>query len=264
MAKKQTFAGKNQYKMKQRLLYTLVIVSLGTISVSAQGGSVFGIKGGPALTTQQWQSFDRDPLLRWQGDVFVESLAEENSVALFASLGYHPKGSAIRNQIGQNFFNNSGQLFRIPPQRFIFHNVSLILGAKQKFDMPGRDAKFFYALGVRGDYTVDTNLDEFEEFNNNFVSFALYPIDNTQFIREINYGITVGGGMEYALSEFVGLSLELNFHPDFSLQYEQPEIPNVTNPFTFQPDSIPERRIRNLALEVSLGLRFLRKVIYVD
>lgn len=248
--------------MKQRLLYALFLVSLFSSGLVAQGGSIFGIKGGLALTNQQWQSFQRDPLLRLQGDVFVESLPEENDFALYASLGYHPKGSALRNQLAQNF--SSGQLFRVPPQRFIFHNVSLILGAKQKFDLPGKEAKFFYALGVRGDYTVDTNLDEFQDFNNTFVSFALYPIDDTQFIREINYGITVGGGMEYALSEFVGLSLEVNFHPDFSLQYEQPEIPNVTNPFTFQLDSIPERRIRNLALEVSLGLRFLRKVIYVD
>ena len=248
--------------MKQRLICTLLMIGLFAVGLAAQGGSIFGIKGGPALTSQQWQAFQRDPLLRWQGDVFIETLPAENDFALYASLGYHPKGSALRNQLAQNF--STGQLFRVPPQRFIFHNVSLILGAKQKFDLPGREAKFFYALGVRGDYTVDTNLDEFEDFNNTFVSFALYPIDDTQFIREINYGITVGGGMEYTLSEFVALSLELNFHPDFSLQYEQPEIPNVTNPFTFQPDSIPERRIRNLALEVSLGLRFLRKVIYVD
>lgn len=248
--------------MKQRLFYTLIFAGLLSASLAAQGGSIFGVKGGLALTTQQWQSFQRDPLLRLQGDVFVETLPEENDFALYASLGYHPKGSALRNQIAQNF--SSGQLFRVPPQRFIFHNVSLILGAKQKFAKAGRDAKFFYSLGIRGDYTVDTNLDEFQDFNNTFVSFALYPIDDTQFIREINYGITVGGGMEFELSEFVGMSLEVNFHPDFSLQYEQPEIPNVTNPFTFQPDSIPERRIRNLALEVSLGLRFLRKVIYVD
>lgn len=214
------------------------------------------------MATQQWQSFDRQPLLIPHGDFFIEDVPESNTFSLFASLGYHPRGSAIRNQVGQNFFN--GQQVRIPPQRFVFHNASLVLGAKQKFDIGRENARFFYAIGIRGEYTFDTNLEEFSEFNSAFASFATFPVDDPTYIREINYGVTLGGGMEYTLGEFVGMSLEFNIHPDFSFQYEQPEIPNVTDPFTNQQRTIPERQIRNISFEVSLGFRFLRKVIYID
>ncbi len=245
--------------MKRVIL--MVAIAAACMNLNAQG-TVYGIKAGMAMATQQWQSFERDPLFLPQGDFFIEDVPESNSFALFASLGYHPKGSAIRNQFFNNIFNN--QLTRLPPQRFIFHNASLVLGAKQKFDIGRGDTRFFYSLGIRGDYTFDTNLDEFDEVNTFGLGLTTLPVDDPTYIREINYGVTIGGGMEYSLGEFVGLSLEFNLHPDFSFQYEQPEIPNVTDPFTGNQTTIRERQIRNIAFEVSLGLRFLRKVIYVD
>ncbi|MEQ8703888.1 MAG: hypothetical protein RIC19_08200 [Phaeodactylibacter sp.] len=244
--------------MKQLIL--IAGLSAFTLAMLQAQGTVYGIKGGFTMATQQWDALNTDALFLPQGDFFIEDVPESNAFSLFASLGYHPKGSALRNRFFNNVFN--GQLTRVPPERFIFHNASLVLGAKQKFDIGRGESRFFYSVGVRADYTFDTNLDAFDEINNFF--FTTLPVDDPTYIREFNYGVTVGGGMEYNISEFVGLSLELNLHPDFSFQYEQPEIPGVTDPFTGNQTTIPERQIRNIAFEVSLGLRFLRKVVYVD
>ena len=93
---------------------------------------------------------------------------------------------------------------------------------------------------------------------------GLYPIDSDEFIRNINYGITAGGGFETTLSEFVGLLFEFTINPDFSIQYQQPRIDNVLDPYTGNTRSIAERKIRNLTFELTVGFRFLRKVEYID
>jgi hypothetical protein len=246
--------------MRKKLLPIVLWSFLATGGLSAQDGSIFGFKGGLALSNQQWESFQREPVLFLQGDVFIESLPVENKFALFAQAGYHPKGSAIQSRLVGNPFN--GQLFREPRRRFVFHNASLVLGAKQKFEFAG-SSQAYYILGVRGDYTVDTNLDEFQDENEGFA--PIFPIDDERFIRRFNYGITVGGGWEFQFSEFVGGMIELSFHPDLSLQYEQPAgTVQINNPQFVGQYNIPQRRIRNLALELSIGLRFLRKVVYVD
>lgn len=231
-------------------------------SVSAKGqGFYFGVKGGPTVGFQQWEQIERDPLYKYHGAAFIESYDEEGRYSLFAQLGYHIKGSAIRNR---NFFNQlTGNVVRPPAREFQFRNLSLVLGGKQKFDI-GATSKVFYMLGIRGDYTLSTNLAVYQRFNEANPAYAIYPFNEKQFINNFNYGVSVGGGFEFALSELVGTVIELSVNPDFSNQYEQPEIPNVTDPYTGQLRTLRERRIRNLTVELSLGFRFLRKVVYID
>jgi len=65
----------------------------------------------------------------------------------------------------------------------------------------------------------------------------------------------------------VGMTLEFTVNPDFSNQYNQPQIDNVIdpNPNSIRPTfTIPERQIRNLTFEVTAGFRFLRIVEYID
>jgi hypothetical protein len=245
-----------------------IFLFLGASALQGQG-YVFGIKGGPSIGIQNWgNSFQRDPLFRYHGALFIESLPESNQWSLFAQAGYHPKGSAIRNR---NFFDPvNGNFFRPPADVFIFHNASLILGAKQKFDV-GTSSKWFYSFGIRGDYTVDTNLDRYDFFleqNPNIA--AVYPI-NAYFsengflgIRRLNYGFSGGAGLEWQFSKFIGASLEFTVNPDFSFQYTQPAIPNVRDPWTGESRTIPERKIRNLTFELTAAFRFLRKIEYID
>lgn len=245
--------------MKKIVLSILILAAIGPQGWAQ--GSAFGIKGGLTIGLQQWEGFQQDPLFKYHGIVFIESLTEDNAFGVFAQLGYHQKGSAIRNR---NFANFNGQVFRPAAREFIFENLSLTGGAKQKFPFGNGDTKAYYALGIRLDYTIGTNLDIYtrELQNNRF--YANFPIDDTQFIREINYGITLGGGIEIPFSELVGTLIEFTVNPDFSYQYEQPEIPNVPDLITGNSRTIPERRIRNLTFELTVGFRFLRKVEYID
>ena len=62
----------------------------------------------------------------------------------------------------------------------------------------------------------------------------------------------------------MGGFLEISGSPDFSFQYNQGPIDNVIDPFGGPNRSIGQRQIRNFTIEISFGLRFLRKWSYVD
>ncbi len=235
----------------------IAIVLLTVNSLYGQGYA-FGVKGGLTVGIQQWNGFERDPLFAYNGAAYIESETEESGLALIAQLGYHVKGSALRNRFAVNFIDN--QVFRAADREFQFRNISLMLGAKQKRDFAD-DVDAYWLIGVRGDYTVDTNLDIHQNFNSRY-NTLFFPVDD--FMQPWNYGVTVGGGFEFMFSELVGGVIEMTVNPDFSLQYLQPQINNVTDPFTGQLRSLPERRIRNLTFEITFGARFLRKVVYID
>ncbi len=228
---------------KQILICVSLIFCIGHLSSQS---FYFGPKGGIGINTQQWNNFDRDPLFSPFGDIFLESYAEDSPSSLYTSLGFHTRGSALRL-----ITFNSGSSFS---NSFKFNNIVLIAAAKRILDL-GKKAKPYYLLGIRAEYTVSNNLEEY----NNFQS-AFYPIDF--YINKFNYGFTVGGGFQFEFSEMYGGFIEFAVHPDVSLQYEQPPIPNVINPYDGRTITIPERRIRNLSLEITFGLRFLRKVEY--
>lgn len=238
----------------------LVLLLLGGLATALTGQSyAFGIKGGPTIGIQQWESFERDPFFGFHGIAFIETAEENEPWALFAQAGYNPKGSAIRSR---NAFGFSGDIFRLPTQEFIFHNLSLSVGAKQRFNLLGNSTNTYYLLGLRVDYNLDTNLDEYDELND---QFPIYPLDNDRLIKDFTYGLTVGGGFEFPFSEYVGALIEFSVNPDFSLQYQQPSGQVfVNNPLFTGNINIPERNIRNLTFEITLGFRFLHKIEYVD
>ncbi len=244
--------------MVRSLLTALLMISLSA-NVAAQGGFAFGFKGGLTLGIQNWNSIEQDPLFKYHGIAYIETLDEQSEqFAVFVQAGWHVKGSAIRNR---NFINPlNGNVYRPPAREFLFNNISLTFGGKRKY--PYGAGRFYYLLGIRGDYTVSTNLDEYQQFNEANPAYSIYPWPF--FVNRFNYGVTVGGGIEMPFGELAGGLLELTVSPDFSYQYRQPAIPNVQNPYTGQTTTIPERLIRNITFELTLGLRFLRKVIYVD
>lgn len=236
-------------------VFFLILFSPGAFLPGQSTAFVF--TGGPTFSNQQWDNaYEREMLLKWHFAVAVESVDnEENRAALLAQFGYHPKGSAIRFRY---FVPNGPNV--VTEEEFIFRNLSLILGAKQKFPA-GENARFFYAGGIRGDYTLSTNLDELAD-NNPFAA-NYYPQD--AFVRKWIFGLSIGGGTEWMFSELVGAQLTFWVHPDVTYQYDSPPIPNVidpNNPGTIT--TLPARRVRNVALELSLGLRLLRKVEYVE
>jgi hypothetical protein len=236
----------------------VLLFLLFTSSLPSEAQSyVFGAKAGPLLANQQWEGFQRDPLIDFHALMFIESWSEDNDGSLFAQLGYHRRGSALRNIAW-----NSDLGFRPSGRAFRFNNIVLTLGAKKVFSESNL-FRTFYAIGVRGEYTLNTNLDEYSFSNPNF--FTFYPQD--AFVMHWNYGLYGAVGFEFDLSDLIGLQLDISINPDLSRQYFQPPINNVTvitpNGGTMQTN-ISERVVRNQTLEISLGFRFLRKVEYVD
>ncbi|MEL6924324.1 MAG: hypothetical protein AAFO94_09770 [Bacteroidota bacterium] len=241
--------------------FVFVILLLGMIGFELQAqGFAFGIKGGPTVGFQNWDGSSRDPLFKYHGILFIESAEEGSPFSLFAQAGYHIKGSAVRYNFRPQCIDGLGNVFDCDFEtlEYQFRNASLTLGGKKRFENNGRN--LYYLFGLRGDFTINTNL---EDYNNGRVAyFGGYPLEG--FVRKLNYGVTLGGGIEFPISDLVGAMVELTINPDFSRQYFQPPIPNVTNPFNGQSYTIPEREIRNVTLELTVGFRFLRKVIYID
>lgn len=217
--------------------------------IKAQG-FYFGPKGGSVIGFQNWNGFERDPLFSYHGDMFIESLDEKGTGSLFASIGYHVRGSATRI-INPLLNYNYTQGFR-------FNNISLMAGAKKRFKTTGSWSSYYH-VGVRGEYTVST---DFGIAGNNVAQSLFFPVE--ELTNKITYGISGGVGAEYFLSEFVTPFFEFTISPDLSFQYQQPAIDNVTNPYTGQLTSIGQREIRNFSMELTIGLKLLRKVVYVD
>lgn len=244
---------------KKELLFVIIAFLASSATVMAQSYA-FGIKGGLLAGLQQWEGRNRTVLLKPHGLLFIESADEDESYSVYAEAGFHQRGSAQRNV---RFIDQSGNFFDAPTQEYIFNNVSLSLGAKDKRILSS-DIDFYYGLGVRVEYTISNNLDVFQEQFEDIYGTVLigYPIP--EYVRKWNYGITVMGGIEYHLSGFVAGVLELRVSPDFSAQYHQPPIAQAYDPVSGTTRSYSEQKAYNVSIELTAGFRFLHKITYID
>ncbi len=224
-------------------------------------GTVFSVKGGATLGFQKWNNSNSEALIRYHGIFAVESYSPDTPFALFAQTGYHVRGGATRINGGTYNDPNGGFFdFNTTSYPYEFRNVSLALGAKQKLPLGNLDA--YYLLGVRGEYTINTNLDEYHPVDDQFPQFSLiHPFD--ELTRHWQYGVIVGGGIEFMFSELIGGLIELTINPDLSQQYFQAET-FYRDPFTGNDRTLAAREIRNVTIELTAGFRFYRIVEYVD
>lgn len=236
-------------------LFAIIIFCLSSLTYSYGQGQLFGVKGGLTMGTQKWNSFERDPLYASHFAVSVESAEEGRNNALYAQLGYHTKGSAIRFQ---RFFDVNGNEFNPSSRNFKFNNLAAQVGVKQIIGEPSLSSRPFYKIGVRGEYTLSTNL---SDFNSNLA--LTFPQDD--FVQNFTYGITFGAGYEFYLSDLIKGFVELNIGQDLSNQYNQPPISNIPDPYRpGQTINLQERKIVNTTVELSVGLLLWRKVEYID
>jgi hypothetical protein len=244
--------------------YLLAAISILCLITTAQSqGYYFGLKGGLTISTQKWgQSYSRSPLMRYHAIAFIESLPENNQFSLFAQLGYHVKGSQIRTNATTIFVGTTPR--NIPARKipFLFNNLSLTLGAKQKFDVGSNDSRMYYLIGVRGDYTLSTQLRPEGINEDDYCYLVLYPLD--RYVKDFTFGMTAGGGFEFPFSEYVGGLIEFTVNPDFTLQYDAPAIPTDLCNINSGTSSIRESQIRTITFEVTFGIRFLHKIEYID
>ncbi|MBL7827085.1 MAG: hypothetical protein JNJ57_10670 [Saprospiraceae bacterium] len=237
---------------------TLFIVCFGR---NYGQSTAYVFSAGPTAGLQKWDnSYNREPLFQYHASFGMESINnDDDRYSFLMQIGYHVKGSALRFR----YYNiNSGFPGGLYTERFKFNNLSLVLGAKQRFDFGvSGNTKYFYYGGIRVDYTLNTNIDELN--NETSCNRAQYPFMSG--VQRWMGGFSVGGGLEFKLSELVGGQIQLSIHPDVTTQYRQSPILNVIdlcNPGYVY--NIEEQRIRNTAVEISIGLRLLKKVIIVD
>lgn len=244
--------------MKKLLLCIITILMFSVQPTFAQNFA-WGVKGGLTTGFQKWNRGDRDPLFAYHGIAFIESAPEGNQFAVFAQAGYHVKGSAVRYRNRSFTDPATGNNIDIAPStdRYEYKNISLTVGGKQKYDFGGGNTQVYYLIGIRGDYTVGTNLAEYDRFRSAFL-----PRD--AFVRKWNYGATLGGGFEIPISGYMSGLIELTVNPDFSEQYVQPPLTGVRDPITGNNISLSELAISNNTVELSIGIRFLNYVEYVD
>jgi hypothetical protein len=242
-----------------------ILVFWSIFFLAGAQGFTFGAKGGLITTTQVWNpGGDRSALFRWHAYAFIETLDEADTYALFAQLGYNIKGSAIRFTTfrqGSTGFEPFGQAI----ETYEFNNLSLMLGGKQKFGR-ANGTKFFYSLGLRGEYNLSNNLEGLPPPPPPisclpFGSLSIFE----EFVNDFTFGATVGAGIEFPFSELVGGILELTVNSDFTKQYNQQGDLQFANCFSPGSDVVVRvRQITNVSFELTLGIRLLRKVVYVD
>lgn len=243
-----------------KLIYLGLLFYFTTVvNTSSAQSYAWGLKGGLTAAFQTWDNYGRDALYKQHAILFIES-ADDDKGSVFGQIGYHVKGSANRPKGRTIYRDLNGNLVEYKPSviEYAFYNLSLTTGFKKKYPLGANFA--YYMLAIRGDYTLGTNFSQFDEINK---SYFFYPTD--QFVNKWNYGVTVGGGFEFPFSELVRGVLEFTVNPDFSIQYRQPPINNLINPYDPTSNySVPERQIKNVTLEVTLGIRFMNKIVYVD
>ena len=129
-----------------------------------------------------------------------------------------------------------------------FHNISLEAGMKKFFLK--QQLKAYYGMGVRVEYTVKQQLQ--------FLYQQYEP-----FVQKINYGFSVKVGTELELSKFTMGGLEINIAPDISRQIWVRGV-RFIDPRTNMISPQNEQSVRNLTIEISLYLRFLQIIEYID
>lgn len=226
-------------------------LALGAVLPGANSGLVaqtsgFGLKLGPSLGFQKWGGgSQRDPLLKGHIAAFMDSESSDGKNIVYGQLGYHIKGGALKFSF---FYDVNGNRYPGATYGMEFHNLSLELGLKRFLRLARW--KPYYAFGLRGEYTMGTHFEVFQEME--------------EWTRRWNYGISLRLGSEFSLRKLILAGIELNIAPDLSKQVYVPASIRRLDPWTGQPLPGYEQSTVNTTIELSLYIRFLRLVVYED
>lgn len=224
--------------------YLVVFILFSTVNLVAQTTG-YGIRGGVGLSSQRWQGGgQRDPLLTYHGDFILDSESESGNV-YYLALGYHLRGSSLifSRFVDQNGNTQPGGSFGMK-----FHNIGLEIGMKKA--KKSDEWKFLYGAGIRVEYNAKTQIEVFPEYS--------------EFIVKTTAGLTVHGSVEKNLNKFVVLGLEARVSPDVTRQIFVPPGTNYYDPITGGVRPGPGESIKNFGVEISLYLKLLQIVEYIE
>ncbi len=220
----------------------IFLMSMAGFSTAQTNG--FGFKLGPSLGFQKWGGGNQtDPLLRWHIAAFMDSESSDGKNVIYGQLGYHVKGGGIRIPF---FYDINGNRYPGSTYGMEFHNLSFELGLKRFLKLA--QWKPYYAVGLRGEYTLNTNLEIYKELE--------------EWTRKWNYGITLRIGSEFKFKKLMNMGIEFTIAPDLSKQVYVPASIRRIDPFTGQPTPGYEQSTVNTTLELSVYLRFMQLIIY--
>ncbi len=230
--------------MFRLVVMALLATSAGQLIVAQ--GTVMALKAGPTLGLQRWNDVQGNrPLVAWHAVGALESFEEDGNSALFLELGYHVKGRSVFFRSAVN--PATGTEFPARTFQMRFNNASLVLGGKKKFLAGNQRA--YYSLGLRGEYNIKADLEIYQGL--------------AEGINRFVYGLNLGGGFEFPFSDLIEGLIDIRFSPDISRQIFTQAF-RYNNPFTGREEIFREQSIKNVALELSFGIRFLRRVVYID
>lgn len=234
--------------MKHFNIFFFIFIGLSLSSHVYAQGTAYTFKGGFSGSFEKWLGFNDNPLISPHAAIEIESFTEDDQSSLYALLGYYTHGTSTNIN---SFINQAGERVDVSG-KFKINNLGISIGAKGKKDM-NEKAKAYYSIGVRGEYSINNNFDIYQD-NGSFGGFALNPF----FLRKINYGVSVGGGIQYQLSDKYDGILDISINPDISKQYDQPPLGNVLDPRTGQTINIRARSVRNLLVAITIGIRMVK------
>ena len=226
--------------MKSIIRYSLILMIIGCSTTTFAQYAAHGLKGGLTIGTQKWNGQDREALFSYHAGYVYESYTSNNKFSYLVELGYHVKGSAVRT----NFYDLAGNLRQITT-RNKFGQAGLLVGAKSLLDVEFGGSNVYYMIGARLEYTATDSIETIANLS--------------RYINRINYGITVGGGLEFKLADKALAFLEVQISPDFSQQIFMPPgnyIANYNGNTVFV--QFQEQKVINTAVEVTVGLKLQR------
>lgn len=225
----------------------LFILCLITCTSQSSAQSWWGFKGGATMGRQSWSGIETSSLWGYHASIYSEWPSSNEMSSFVLEGGYHLRGCSVKTLA----YNSSGTLYQPDVDQFRFKNLGALLGFKKYYKFSG-STKYHILFGLRAEYTLGTNLDAFKEIND---CYPIYPY--SAFVKKFNYGFTLGGGINIPMDEYRDFTIELSLQPDASRQYFSPAVSNIKVPcFPTQSISLSERNIRNVSIELSVGLHF--------
>ncbi len=226
--------------MKSIIRYSLILMIIACSTMAFAQYAAHGVKGGLTIGTQRWNGQDREALFSYNAAYVFESYTSSNKFSYLVELGYHVKGSAVRTNYN-DLAGNSRQI----TTRNKFGQAGLLLGAKSLLDVEFAGGNVYYMIAGRLEYTV---MDSIETIAN-----------LSRYINRINYGITVGGGLEFKLADKILGFIEVQISPDFSQQIFMPPGNYIAN---YAGNTVlvqfQEQKVMNTVVEITAGFKFQR------